>query len=141
MRCNPLTRNPYDPVPLTKKEKLAHQERLRSIANIKPFILAHQQRYPKMEVDDYIKLIYDYSFDNAIQTDNLKFPFSDEDITQFFDRLYLLKQLIKNQQLLLNKKTALQAIEQYIALGIHEIAHSDIYLQEYSNHDIEAKKH
>lgn len=60
--CTPFNRKVYDPVPLTKKEKeydkLIYNEALKII----PYIKMHYSLYPNMQVEDFIKLIYQATF-------------------------------------------------------------------------------
>lgn len=60
--CTPLNRKVYDPVPLTKKEKEYDKEIYNEALKIIPYIKAHYNMYPKMQVEDFIKLIYQATF-------------------------------------------------------------------------------
>lgn len=60
--CTPLNRKFYDPVPYTKEEKKFNKELDNIALQIEPILLTHYQKYPQMELIDFIKLIYQNSF-------------------------------------------------------------------------------
>ncbi len=60
--CTPLNRKFYDPVPYTKEEKKINKELNKLAEGIEEILLEHYQKYPKMELIDFIKLIYQNSF-------------------------------------------------------------------------------
>jgi putative membrane protein insertion efficiency factor len=60
--CTPLNRKFYDPVPLTKQEKKIEKELNQEAIKIKEILLEHYNKYPKMVLQDFIKLIYQNSF-------------------------------------------------------------------------------
>lgn len=62
IRCNPLTRKVYDPIPLTTKEKKELKKFRHSILTFLPVLSKHKTLYPKMEIQDYITLIYESTF-------------------------------------------------------------------------------
>lgn len=60
--CTPLNRKFYDPVPYTKEEKKINKELDKLAEGIEDILLEHYQKYPQMELNDFIKLIYQNSF-------------------------------------------------------------------------------
>ena len=60
--CTPLNRKFYDPVPYTKKEKMINKELDKLAESVEDILLEHYQKYPQMELNDFIKLIYQNSF-------------------------------------------------------------------------------
>ena len=60
--CTPLNKKFFDPVPLTKEEKKLEKELVIEASNIENILLEHYNKYPQMEVVDFIKLIYQNSF-------------------------------------------------------------------------------
>ena len=60
--CTPLNRKFYDPVPYTKEEKMINKELDKLSEGIEEILLIHYNRYPQMEITDFIKLIYQNSF-------------------------------------------------------------------------------
>lgn len=62
MFCTKLNKKYYDPVPLSKKERKELKEKENEVIDIKDIILEHYHKYPKMEICDYLKLIYQNSF-------------------------------------------------------------------------------
>ena len=60
--CTPLNRKFYDPVPYTKEEKKINKELDKLAEGIEEILLIHYNRYPQMEITDFIKLIYQNSF-------------------------------------------------------------------------------
>lgn len=60
--CTPLNKKFYDPVPLSKEEKLIEKSLMAEAILIEPILLEHYVKYPKMELVDFIKLIYQNSF-------------------------------------------------------------------------------
>ena len=60
--CTPLNMKFYDPVPLTKEEKKYEKELVKEASLIENILLEHYNKYPKMELVDFIKLIYQNSF-------------------------------------------------------------------------------
>jgi putative membrane protein insertion efficiency factor len=60
--CTPLNRKFYDPVPYTKEEKKINKELYKLAEGIEDILLEHYQKYPQMELNDFIKLIYQNSF-------------------------------------------------------------------------------
>ena len=60
--CTPLNRKFYDPVPYTKEEKKINKELDKLAESVEDILLEHYKRYPQMELNDFIKLIYQNSF-------------------------------------------------------------------------------
>lgn len=78
--CTPLNKKFYDPVPLSKEEK-KEEKYLGSLAEpIKEIILNHYLKYPKMQIVDFVKLIYQ----NTFGPHHLKSP-NKEDIMKYLN--------------------------------------------------------
>lgn len=60
--CTPFNKKVYDPVPLTKVEKKIDKDLYLKALPIKDILLAHYNKYPLMQLQDYLKLIYQNSF-------------------------------------------------------------------------------
>ena len=106
--CTPLNRKFYDPVPYTKEEKKINKELDKLAEGIKEILLIHYNKYPQMEITDFIKLIYQNSFGprhmhnptkEAVLkylTEEMKVVISDkeltEDIGNGYVRVYLSKE-------------------------------------------------
>ena len=106
--CTPLNRKFYDPVPYTKEEKMINKELDKLAEGIEEILLIHYNRYPQMEITDFIKLIYQNSFGprhmhNPSKEDVLKYLDEEikvvtneteiiEDIGNGYVRVYLSKE-------------------------------------------------
>ena len=106
--CTPLNRKFYDPVPYTKEEKMINKELDKLSEGIEEILLIHYNRYPQMEITDFIKLIYQNSFGprhmhNPSKEDVLKYLDEEikvvtneteiiEDIGNGYVRVYLSKE-------------------------------------------------
>ena len=106
--CTPLNRKFYDPVPYTKEEKKINKELDKLAEGIEDILLEHYQKYPQMELNDFIKLIYQNSFGprhmhNPSKEDVLKYLDEEikvvtneteiiEDIGNGYVRVYLSKE-------------------------------------------------
>lgn len=106
--CTPLNRKFYDPVPYTKKEKMINKELDKLAESVEDILLEHYQKYPQMELNDFIKLIYQNSFGprhmhNPSKEDVLKYLDEEikvvtneteiiEDIGNGYVRVYLSKE-------------------------------------------------
>ena len=106
--CTPLNRKFYDPVPYTKEEKKINKELDKLAEGIEEILLEHYQKYPQMELNDFIKLIYQNSFGprhmhNPSKEDVLKYLDEEikvvtneteiiEDIGNGYVRVYLSKE-------------------------------------------------
>ena len=106
--CTPLNRKFYDPVPYTKEEKMINKELDKLAEGIEDILLKHYQKYPQMELNDFIKLIYQNSFGprhmhNPSKEDVLKYLDEEikvvtneteiiEDIGNGYVRVYLSKE-------------------------------------------------
>jgi len=62
IRCNPLTKKVYDPVPLNKREKKELKQRRKELIVFMTYLNKNYLRHPQMEVIDYISLIYESCF-------------------------------------------------------------------------------
>ena len=106
--CTPLNRKFYDPVPYTKEEKKINKELDKLAEGIEDILLEHYQTHPQMELNDFIKLIYQNSFGprhmhNPSKEDVLKYLDEEikvvtneteiiEDIGNGYVRVYLSKE-------------------------------------------------
>lgn len=106
--CTPLNRKFYDPVPYTKEEKKINKELDKLAESVEDILLEHYQKYPQMELNDFIKLIYQNSFGprhmhNPSKEDVLKYLDEEikvvtneteiiEDIGDGYVRVYLSKE-------------------------------------------------
>ena len=106
--CTPLNRKFYDPVPYTKEEKKINKELDKLAESVEDILLEHYQKYPQMELNDFIKLIYQNSFGprhmhNPSKKDVLKYLDEEikvvtneteiiEDIGNGYVRVYLSKE-------------------------------------------------
>ena len=106
--CTPLNRKFYDPVPYTKEEKKINKELDKLAESVEDILLEHYQKYPQMELNDFIKLIYQNSFGprhmhNPSKEDVLKYLDEEikvvtneteiiEDIGNGYVRVYLSKE-------------------------------------------------
>ena len=78
IRCNPLTKKVYDPVPLNSKEKKELKKRRKELIVFMTYLKKTYLNHPLMEIDDYITLIYESSFgpyylkDKITSIDDLK---------------------------------------------------------------------
>lgn len=107
LRCNPLTKKTYDPVPLTKKEKKALKEKYDKLLVIVPLINEYLKSNQDSTVNDYISFIYNYTFkDNNI---------TDELITLYYDYIYVFKKEIKKKNILLDYKVVSKEIDLYLS--------------------------
>lgn len=70
IRCNPFTRKMYDPVPLTRKEKIALKEKQKSLKLFNPYLLNEFKNYPLMQVQDFITYIYEATFGSYYLKEN-----------------------------------------------------------------------
>lgn len=66
IRCNPLTKRKYNPVPLSKKEKeqkrVLEQILKTNLAELAYTLINHYLRYPLSEIEDYLKLIFQHYY-------------------------------------------------------------------------------
>lgn len=62
IRCNPLTRKMYDPVPLTREEKKALKALKQKVLAFMPTISKHYNIYNQSSIEDLITLIYESTF-------------------------------------------------------------------------------
>ena len=76
IRCNPFTRKMYDPVPLTRKEKIALKEKQKSLELFNPYLLNEFKNYPLMQVQDFITYIYEATFGSYYLKEKERFEIS-----------------------------------------------------------------
>lgn len=97
LRCNPLSKKVYDPVPLSQAEKKEKKRRIHDLLTIKDILLKHHLQYPKMELQDDLVLLVENSLSNCSPLILIpKEPLQIEDIGLNRVRLYL-NQIIPTQ--------------------------------------------
>lgn len=110
IRCNPLTRKMYDPVPLTKAEKKELKALKQKVLAFMPTITKHFNMYPSLKIEDLITLIYEGTFgpyylketitsvDAAKKylEDNINKEFKLENIGNDYQRIYITEELCTN---------------------------------------------
>lgn len=64
IRCNPLSKKVYDPVPLTKKEKQEKENALSRFREIEEILLYHHHHYPQMQLQDDLVILFENTFLN-----------------------------------------------------------------------------
>lgn len=62
IRCNPLTKKVYDPVPLTKKEKKQLKQQRQYVLSFMPTLAKQFSICNELAIKDYITLIYESTF-------------------------------------------------------------------------------
>ncbi len=62
LRCNPLSKKIYDPVPLSKKEKEEKKKRINELLNISDILLIYHKKLPLMKIEDDLIIIIEKSF-------------------------------------------------------------------------------
>lgn len=107
IRCNPLTKKTYDPVPLSKKEKKVLKEKYNKLLVIVPLINEHIKNDASLDVNQCISYIYDYTFKDGQITDEL--------ITLYYDYIYVFKKEIKKKNILLDYKVVSKEIDLYLS--------------------------
>lgn len=97
VRCNPLSKKVYDPVPLSKKEKKEKKDRQQDLLIIKDILLEQHQKYPLMTLQDDLTLIIENSLPNHVDQMDIQADCVDtEDIG--FNKLRLYTNSIINSQ-------------------------------------------
>ena len=111
IRCNPLSRKVYDPVPLTRKEKkeliLRYNANLSIVKEINNYINNNKIN----TINDVLGFIYDYTFKDGIITD--------EQTKLFYDYLYVFKKETKKKNINLNYKEVLDCVNNYLSKPFH----------------------
>lgn len=96
LRCNPLTKKTYDPVPLTKKEKKELHSKYNKLLEIVPLLNEYINNHPNQDISFYREYIYNYVF--------FEKEFSEKLITLYYDYLYVFKKETKKKNINLNYK-------------------------------------
>lgn len=107
LRCNPLTKKTYDPVPLTKEEKKALKEKYAKLQTIVPLLNEYIAKNPSKDISCYVDYIYDYVFNNK--------EISKELITLYYDYLYIFKKETKKKNINLNYKDVESYLNHYLS--------------------------
>ena len=107
LRCNPLTKKTYDPVPLSKEEKKILKDKYNKLLVIVPLINEYIDKYPNKNIDEYISFIYDYTFKDGLINDQL--------ITLYYDYIYVFKEETKKKHINLNYKEVQQYLNEYLS--------------------------
>lgn len=123
LRCNPLTKKVYDPVPLTRLEKKELKEKYEKLNHIVPYLCNCYEKFPHALASDYIRFIYDYTFDKDFDENKKKL---------FYDYLYIFKVNVKKKNIPLNYKEVYSTVNNYLMSDFHKPTYSDILLK-YSN--------
>jgi putative membrane protein insertion efficiency factor len=112
LRCNPLTRKVYDPVPLSSKEKKELKKIRQNILTFLPALTKHKIQYPLMELQDYITLIYESTFgpyhlkekiksiDDAkeyLKSNAQNYSFKIETLGNDYQRIYINNEFVTNE--------------------------------------------
>ena len=111
IRCTPLTKKIYDPVPLTRKEKKALKNKYIGLEMIIPDLVDFSNKHPYALPIDYICYIYDNSKNKEL----------------FYDYLYIFKMAVKKKNIPLNYKEVYPIINDYLMKDYHQPEHSDIF--------------
>jgi putative membrane protein insertion efficiency factor len=106
IRCNPLTKKVYDPVPLTKQEKKALKEKYNSLLYIVPVINEYITLNPNKEIFEYILFIYNYTFKDEV---------TDELITLYYEYLHIFKNETKKKNININYKLLSKELDIYLS--------------------------
>ncbi len=112
MRCNPLTKKTYDPVPLSKKEKKELKDKYTRLLKIVPLINEHIKANNNQDIISCIDFIYDYTFQNRV--------INNESISLFYDYLYIFKQETKKKNIFLNYKDVETTLNEYLSKPFKE---------------------
>lgn len=103
IRCNPLSKNVYDPVPLTKKEKMIKKEYNLKASIYDNDLLNLYQNNSNITLSDLIKYIYESHFN------------TNNDINLFYARLDRIIYLSKKKKLPFKHKYVKEHIYQYLS--------------------------
>lgn len=159
LRCNPLSKKIYDPVPLSKKEKLDRKNNLSLFHEIEEILLYHHHHYPQMSLQDDLVIIFENTFLNQLTLTDRKnvekigfnhyriyvnedinpkhyniSDYSDSDqLEKFFSQVDILKKMIWQKKINYSySKNALDTeIFSYLS-GKKDISHCDCYLNLYN---------
>lgn len=107
LRCNPLTKKTYDPVPLTKDEKKALKEKYSKLQTIVPKLNEYIKNNPNKDISYYVDYIYNYVFNNKEISEDL--------ITLYYDYLYVFKKETKKKNINLNYKDVEAYLNTYLS--------------------------
>lgn len=158
LRCNPLSKKVYDPVPLSKKEKLERKNKMSLFNEIEEILLYHHQQYPKMSLQDDLVIIFENTFlESSLSVDTSKLEkigfyhyriYSNERISpkyynlsdyydstqleKFFSQVEILKKLILKKKIYYpySKNKLSAELFSYLS-GKKAICHSDCYHNTY----------
>lgn len=119
IRCNPLTKKIYDPVPLTKNEKKKLKDKYNKLNYIIPLLLDFNKKYPFALAIDYICYIYDYAFKDEISNNSKEL---------FYDFLYVFKMSVKKKNIPLKYKEVYNVINNYLMSDFHKPTHSEFFI-------------
>lgn len=92
IRCNPFTRKVYDPVPLSKKEKIELKKLKEKVKSFDYYLLKEYENHPNIETIDFITYIYETTFGSYyLKEKELKLidnNISDEEIGDDYIKVY-----------------------------------------------------
>jgi putative membrane protein insertion efficiency factor len=127
--CTPLNRKFYDPVPYTKEEKKINKELDKLAEGIEDILLEHYQKYPQMELNDFIKLIYQNSFGprhmhNPSKEDVLKYL--DEEIKVVTNETEIIEDIGNGYvRVYLSKETNIEKLSNYFLNSMIEDTYTE----------------
>ena len=163
MSCNVFSKKVYDPVPLSKEEKAVEKVRQVGIKELKQIILDIYKKYPLMQIEDFIKLIYENNYgyclnalgDNKINekleyigndfyrayidSDSYYLDYANKKPNQdaidivFYEKLEMFLKLVNKKKIKLDKREARDKVYDYLLNGIRPVEHSKIYLENYDS--------
>lgn len=131
--CTPLNRKFYDPVPYTKDEKKINKELDKLAESIEVILLEHYKKYPQMELNDFIKLIYQNSFgprhmhnpsfDTVLKylNEEMKVVTSEKEIIEDIGNGYV--------RVYLSKKTNIENLSQEFLNSMNEDTYTEINIR------------
>lgn len=158
LSCNRFCKKSYDPVPLTKKEKLKQKELTNQQIEIIDIIKKLTGKYPLSDITDILLMIIESIFSVDLETvfidelnfeyignnvyrvyDNSQtfnqlmshFSFKPELYSIFFIRVNIFKKMIKNKEVPF-KKDSIKQIDKIVYGDISFLKHSKNYVDNYN---------
>ncbi len=160
LRCNPFSKKVFDPVPLTKKEKREHQEKLKKVSEIEHLLLEHHHTYPFMMPQDDLMMICEVALpvtsNISLNVNMKKEPLMNHRFRVYLDNSvgsvsYSLKafsnletfwlmveiwqKLVQKKQIQypISKKQLKKDLDSFLIMKT-DLSHSDIYIKHYPTH-------
>lgn len=128
IRCNPFTHKCYDPVPLNRQEKKELKKRKHQIIAFIPYLKDISQKYPKMEIQDYISLIYESTFGPYYLKEKIASRIDLVSYLNFPPQEYRLEQIDYNYVRIYPENVTDEIINDYLEL-INQSSMSDILIR------------